>query len=261
MPRINIKPLIKLNREQLRSLVIRTMEKEGKFTTKVADEILKHEPPVTKSMGILRRDFTDQLGNQRMAQDVLPIGEARAKYFSNPAEFSMPKVGAPSTLNLRKVPEGSPDELASGLAYERLNFQPVVPSSVKRSLKTTEIANKEVMAEQTGASAKQQALPEAKQMLQDSVVADNLWRLMTGRSGSRSMAAKIWEGFRMSTPQHAHPSMSNTRDYFISCFTRFKKQPEKFVKKHPREARLLKEMEAQLQENPEAWAPPQGGGM
>lgn len=243
MPRVNIKPVLKLTKEQGKALIERLMAKEGKLTPKVANELLKYEPPVERSMGILHKDLPIGVGESTRKSEILPLGEARAKYFADPEAYSNPSMGAPSAKVLRKVEPGSPEELASGLAYERNKFSPIVPYTVKQASKVSKQTIKDMVIENPKMT-KDVALPPAQEMLSHAVIADNMWKLMTGRAGSRSMAAKVWENLNQASRLKSQGW--STRDYFINSYTRFKRDPKKFVKTFPREARILDQMEREF---------------
>jgi len=279
MPRFPVKPLIKLSKEQYKVLLERIF-KEGKLTVKGAGAVMGRpfEPPVTKEVGELIKRRAIGGGEFEEAVERLPIEEARAKYFASPEEYR-PGLPAPSAKVMRTVEPGSPEELAAGLAYERVKQVPVIPpvsrtaGVMRRELEEQEteaalrrvgvrpedirpgVKPKTVLEEVTGKSQRELVtVPPAAELASDAMVADELWRNLTGRAGERSLGAKLWEMYRASSRQSSH--IRTARDYFISSFVRFKQDPVKFTKAYPREAKVLRqlwdEFEASLQPPPVA---------
>lgn len=268
MPRITLAPLIKLSKEQWKVLFERMLAKEGKLTTKGAGAIMHRpfEPPVEQEVGALFRDMPMGAGEVTRQVERLPIGEARAKYMANPEQYVTPSMGAPDVNVMRTVPSGSPEELAGGLAYERIKQVPILPpasgrtshvireelkdQSLRRKLKDIGINPDEdirpgvkletVLAEHGIKPSQIEGPPPAAILASFGDTADNAWKSM---GGGRSSGAKVWEMFRTSSRQKSH--IQNARDYFISSFVRWKDDPNKFTKAYPREARVLNEMDKQ----------------
>lgn len=264
MPRIDIKPLIKLSKEQWKVLMERMMSKEGKLTTKGAGAIMGRpfEPPVEREVGALYQRMGEGEG---LSAERLPIAEARAKYAANPEEYVMPSMGAPSVKEMRTVPSGSPEELASGLAYEHIKQSPILPPAsgrtskvIRDELKDQALIQKlksigidpedirpgvklETVLEEHGIKPGQiETLPPAAMLASYGHMADQAWKDM---GGGRSMGARVWEMYRSSSRQSSH--IKDARDYFVSSVVRWKQDPVKFAKSYPREAKVLQQLEQQ----------------
>jgi hypothetical protein len=195
----------------------------------------------------------------------LPIAEARAKYAANPEEYVTPSMSAPSVKELRTVPSGSPEELAGGLAYERIKQSPILPPAsgrtskvIRDELKDQALIQKlksigidpedirpgvklETVLEEHGIKPGQvETVPPAAVLANYGKMADQAWREM---GGARSGGARVWEMYRASSRQSSH--IHDARDYFISSVVRWKQDPAKFSKAYPREARVLQQLEEQ----------------
>ena len=243
MPRLNIKPVVKLSKAQWKALIERTVQKEGRLTRGAADEILKYEPPVQKEMGILHQDVPLGAGESRRVSEMLPLREAREKYFSMPDMYTNPSQGAPATKSLRTVPPGNPDELAGGLAYEKLNINPIVPYTNSPS----ERAIRKVLTPQqeAGGAGEVMEATATQELVSHALNGDEMWKMMVGRAGNRSLAAKTWEALREGSRQKSQ--YDSGRDYFMATYVRWKKDPTRVLKNNPREANLLQQMEQILE--------------
>jgi len=248
MSRISLKPLVKLTKEQWEALIKRTMEKQtGKGIEKQAAENIMgfFEPPVERRIGALHRNIPIEAepgvpsGETIPSIVRLPIEEARAKYFANP-ELYTPGTGAPEVRRLRMVPPGSPEELARGVAYERIKQEPIVPSRIAQTRSTI---SKTLESEAVTPEAVKLA-ESVNLQLQAALVADQLWRDM---GGGRSMGAKVWEMYRKSSRQAPH--IHSARDYFVSSFVRWRNDPAKFERAYPREAKVLKQLWSEFEQS------------
>jgi hypothetical protein len=277
MPRYPIKPLIQLSKEQWKVLLERVMQKEGKFTTRAAGAVMSRpfEPPVEREVGALFRDVPMGAGEVTRQAERLPIAEARAKYLANPEQYVTPSISAPEMKVMSQVPPGSSEELAAGLAYERVKQVPIVPQASRTArVMSKEIESQELegavrrlgvnpedirpgvkpqtIIEEMGRKPSEMVtVPPAAELASDAMVADQLWKSM---GGGRSLGSKVWEMFRSSSRQKSH--INTSRDYFISSFVRWKQAPKHFTKAYPREAKVLnqlwKEFEVSLQPPPVA---------
>jgi len=277
MPRLDIKPLIKLSKEQWKVLLERVMAKEGKLTTRAAGAVMGRpfEPPVEKEVGALFRDVPMGGGEATRQVERLPIGEARAKYMANPEQYVTPSMGAPSIKEMRTVPSGSPEELAGGLAYEKIKQTPILPPAsgrtsrvIRDEIRSQDLEQKvrslginpedirpgvkmETVLEEQGIKSSQVGIvPPAAELAANAVLADELWKNM---GGGRSMGARVWEMYRSSSRQKSH--IHEARDYFISSFVRWKQDPSKFNKAYPREGKVLNQLWSEFESSL-----PAGGG-
>lgn len=209
MPKFNVRPLIKLSKQQYKVLAERVIQKEGEISRGAVDEIMQYAPPAEKTMGNLTTKSTER-GMETFER--LPIAEARAKYYSNPDLFTPGRAGPPARVVRPSVP-GEPAEIGRGVSYELEKTATVdTPKARIDHLMTTPIA----------------------EITSDSAHADRLWAML---GGGRSVGGKLWERYRASSRQKA--SIDTAKDYFNSCFVRWKAQPKDFAKKHPREAKIL----------------------
>ena len=78
---------------------------------------------------------------------------------------------------------------------------------------------------------------EVGERIQRALIADQIWK---DGGGNNSVGAKIWEQYKKES-KTAH--LDTPRDYFVSSYIKWKDDPEKFKKKHPREADLLKRLD------------------
>lgn len=277
MPRIPIKPLIKLSKEQWKVLLERIMQKEGRLTKRAAGAVMSRpfEPPVEQEVGALFRDVPMGAGETTRQVERLPIAEARAKYLQTPEQYVAPSMSAPEAKVMSRVPSGSPEELAAGIAYERVKQVPVVPQvsgtarTMQREIESQELegavrrlgvdpedirpgVKPQTIIEEMGRKPSEMiTVPPAAELASDAMVADQLWKSM---GGGRSLGSKVWEMFRSSSRQKSH--INTSRDYFISSFVRWKQAPKHFTRSYPREAKVLnqlwKEFETSLQPPPVA---------
>jgi len=233
MPKISIKPLFKLSKAQWQHVMSRVLEKEGgKLTPRGGEFIMdKFAPPVEKEIGTLRSKVPMFEGatedEMKTITERLPIGEARAKYLSSPGQYMSPGPVGPSAKVLRQVQPGSSEELASGLAYEKLRESPLIPRELSRGMSVIkrdipELAGREATSERAQLAA----------------VAEQLWKDAVG--GGRSMGGKMFENLRNSSRQRSH--IKNAKDYFISSFVRWKQDATGFKRAYPREAKILEQV-------------------
>jgi hypothetical protein len=250
----------KLTKGQWRVLLRRILKQEGgQLTPKAAEEIMKYEPPVEKTLGTLFPKGQEESMFRTPLR--LPIEEAREKYFQNPEAFTPGRHSGMGPVNeLKTVPMGSPEDLAAGISYERQKFAPIVPSSVQqiagkmqgqekqglieralteRGVKQGDLAiPAEKFLQQEGASLE---LPEntVRQVLQKALMADNIWKEM---GGGRSTAGQLWNRMLSLQTGGVKQHFKTGRDWFISSFNNYEKNPQNFSQKHPREAELIKKI-------------------
>jgi len=211
MPKINLEPLIKLSKEQMKVMFERLITKEGTPSRSAVEEIMKYAPPEEKTVGTL---FSPGVKKGMGVTEKLPIDQARQKYFANPEQFT-PGQGAPSAKVLRQAVPGEPAEIGGGMSYERVKQMPVnTPKAQAEHLMTTPVA--EIMGNEAHAS--------------------RIWAI-TG--GGRSVSGHMWEQLRKSSRQSAH--IDDAKDYFKSSFIRWRENPAHFKKNYPREDKLLNE--------------------
>lgn len=264
VPKIVVEPLVKLSKEQWKAYVARMLaeggRKEWKITPEVASRMFKRfEPPVEKEVGTL---FTKGPEGLPKSAERLPIEQARAKYFENPEEYLTPTTYAPPMKEVAKVPVGSPEELAAGVAYNRVKSVPIIPPSIGKAQRTIQgelqdqamvqqlrnvgvsledirpgVTPRQALAEK-GIRPTEAAMPPIVEQIQVALIADRIWKDM---GGARSMGGKLWEMYRESSRQAPH--IKTGRDYFISCLIRWQQDPVKFAKAHPREANLIKNIQ------------------
>lgn len=77
-------------------------------------------------------------------------------------------------------------------------------------------------------------LSDVDQQTQFALIADQLWK---DSGGDESLGGKIWADLKKQSPSSRH--LDSARDYFISSFVKYKMDPPKYSKAHPREARLI----------------------
>jgi len=240
MPRFPIKPIIKLTKEQWREVLRRVFEKEVKLTPKAAGELMKYEPPVTREMGTLARDIPIGVGEVVKGFERLPIEEARAKYFASPESYVTPSAVEPSVKEMAALPPpGSPlgaSEMAKRIAYERLNFEPIIPPRTRQAAG--------VIRKEAGASAAE--VPPVAQVVQTALIGDSLWKEI---GGTKSIAGKRWRELLDSSRGAVKSHFKTGRDYFISSYYRWKQDPLKFRKNYPREAKLLEQAQKIFEES------------
>lgn len=80
-------------------------------------------------------------------------------------------------------------------------------------------------------------LTDVQELAQFALIADQLWK---DGGGNHSIGAKVWEDL-LDEAQIEH--LESPRDYFISSYVSWKDDPEKFRKKHPKETRLLRQLD------------------
>jgi len=267
MPKIPIRPLVKLSKEQWKELIKRVFSKEAKLTEKAAGEIMGTEPLVTREMGTLTKEIPMGVGESRTVSERLPIEEARAKYFASPSQYSMPRGYEPEAREIASLPPPSTqlggDEMAKRIAYERLKFKPIIPPSTQSAMRVIgeDIAGPEketlmrragltmedirpgvkpetVLAEK-GFQARVEK-PPIEVVARAAQAADQLWK---GIGGARSAEGKRWndflEGARGSVKRH----FDSGRDYFISSFYRWYQDPKSFSKSFPRESKIFNDIQ------------------
>lgn len=260
MPKINLKVATNLTKEQWKELLARVVGRSRagapQLTPQTAGQILGHEPPSEKVMGRLVTkgvDTAEQFVPPKA--QMLPLEDAQAAYLENPSAFKSPFESPPPANWLRQVEPGSPEELAQGLAYDRLKVAPLFDSSIQR---TTQVMGKQGMMEAEGQALggmgveamdvrpgvpinkflQQKGVkldkPPIEDIIREAVFADVLWKDM---GGGRSVAGKTWTKLLEQSRQKTHHDSG--RDYFIVSFRNWRKDPERFAQKHPREANLL----------------------
>lgn len=265
-----IAPTVKLSQAQWRALLTRSMEREGRTTFNVTEKsaermFSRFEPPVTKEVGTLFKDMPMGGGEVSRTSERLPIAEARAKYFSSPEEYVTPKTWAPPLKQVERVAPGAPEELAGSMAYSRVKNVPIVPPGVASAQRTIQAGAKqeEVQAALKRAGIAEEDLrpgvrpeqvlaekgvqlgveqPPIAQQVQTALIADQLWK---ESGGGRSWVAKVWEQYRASSRQAPH--IKTGRDYFISSFVKWREDPSKFARAHPREGKLLNKLWAEFE--------------
>lgn len=293
MPRISIKPLIKLSKEQYKVLYERLLSKTGgKFTSKMAGAVMGRpfEPPEgIRTVGELTPRARILGGEAKGLPIRLPIEEARARYFAAPEEY-VPGMVAPRA-KVMSIPPGieeagvSSEELASKIAYEHIKQAPIIPPhTVSR---TQKFVGKELRQQELESAIKRrlglspeydirpgvklETVLEERGIKPSDVInvtpafelavyaekADELWKFI---GGTRSLGAKVFENLRQASRQRTH--IQTARDYFISSYVRWKQAPKDFARKYPREAKILEQLVKEYEAPPAVSIPgtiPPGG--
>lgn len=259
-----ITPKVKLTKIQWANLLARVLGKEPEAALGAArGTVMGQEPPLTQTYGRLSR-FNPMTDEQ--SQEILPIAEARAKYIANPEEYTMPGTG-PEVKHAYVHPEQnpalrrrSPDYLAAGIGYERMKLEPVLDSSLRRSLSASrkgweELAN-ERRLQQLGmspedirpeadmktflASREAPEVPEqpVKETLTSAMLGDVMWKDM---GGAKSEEGRKWKIFvtQRAGRYRSKGTAADAKDYFVSSFNKWRVDPKGFAAKHPREAKSL----------------------
>jgi len=258
MPKFPVKPAIRLTKKQWKAFLARIFEKEGKMPAKYARGIMgRYEPPVEREMGTLFRDIPTGVGESRRIAERLPIGEARARYFSSPEQYVTPSMTEPTAKQMTISKPG----MAGDVAYERLRFRPVIPPSIQRAAGTL---RREAQAGETterlrgigvrpeelrpgmepGAALTERGLaptkgPPVSAVVQDAARAAILWKEL---GGPRSSAGKYWQTLADAQPGAVRKILPTGQDWFTSCYTKWRREPIGFKRKHPREAGLFEGM-------------------
>jgi hypothetical protein len=251
MPRFPIKPLITLTKEQWRELLKRVFEKEAKLTPRAAREIMStFEPQAEREMGSLIKRRALGGGEFEEAIERLPIGEARAKYFADPGEY-IPGRAEPSAKVLTQ-PKGTgemdlpPEDLAQRIGYERLKFKPIIPSGTQQA---AGVIRGEASAAEPGRGIQAGGeVPPVSEIVQTALIADTLWKDI---GGLRSVDGKWWQQLLESSRGAIKKHYTTGRDYFISSYYNWKKDPNKFRQNFPRETKLLEKAEKKFNESTE----------
>lgn len=261
------KPRIKLTEPQFKELMRRALNREGgKLTEPTAAEMMKFEPPMEEKMGTLYKHTMTPAGMPSMKMERYPIEQAREMYAKNPETYVASRFGAPATNEL-SVAAGEGD-LAERIAYKRVKDLPVVQSkpyesrfagkeleqeSYAQQLQQVGVSPEglmpdaklaQVYASKTGEAPYVPQTPatitRAQQLAGIAAEASELWKFV---GGGRGMTAKAFELYRKSSRQAPH--IKDSRDYFTSCFIKFKEAPDKFAKAHPREAKIFNQIVAE----------------
>lgn len=182
----------------------------------------------------------------------MPIQQAREMFFGNPERYKE-VTGTPSAKWMRPaVPNSAEDvtaPMAGGIAFERMKFPPIVPSSVRSTARSmgnapdmmAEAAMPEGAQGMAGAMEalmRPKAMPKEAQSLSEhmstALMMDDLWKSTGGLRSSVGMRWKdLWQASRLKG------KVSSAKDYFLSSAIRFKEDPARFAKSFPREAKLL----------------------
>jgi len=213
MPRVPVKPLIKLSKKQLAAVFERELDRSGgKLTQEGISNIRKFEPLVTRETGAL----TTKSAEKGMSTvERLPIEDARKKFYKNP-EMYTPHKGGPPALEIRPSVPGEEAEVGRHLSYERVRNLPVDTAKARREhLMSTPVS----------------------EIVSNDAHAERIWGMI---GGGRSVGGKLWERFRQSS--RLSSKINNSKDYFKSSFIRWKEQPKSFRKNFPREAAILDEV-------------------
>jgi len=240
MPKFFTKPLVTWTKAQWREVLKRAFEKKGILTPKTAEALMKYEPPVSREMGTLYKNIPVGGGEAIRRPERLPIAEARAKYFANPEEYITPGVAEPSAKEMAMLPPPSSplgaSEMAKRVAYERLDFKPIIPAGTQQAAG--------VIRKEVGTAAAE--VPPVAEVVQTALIGDSLWK---GIGGTRSVAGKRWQELLDSSRGAVKSHFTTGRDYFISSYYRWKQDPSKFRKNYPRESKLLEEAQKAFEES------------
>lgn len=256
MPLPVIKAVTKLTEDQWRVLLRRLLKQEGgKLTPKAAEQIMAHEPPMTKRLGTLypTEGAEDQMFHRPLR---MPIEEARAKYFENPEAYD-PGGWAPPAKHLSQVPMGSPEDLAAGISYSRNQFEPIISSSLAKTRaimgKEEAMAGAENTLGQMGMTPGDISIPpkqflaqegvelskkegDIKKALEAAIQAEQIWKEM---GGARTTAGQLWQRMRDQQSGGVKKAFDNGREWFVASYNKFVRNPQEFTSKHPKEASLM----------------------
>lgn len=85
------------------------------------------------------------------------------------------------------------------------------------------------------------SVPPASELAAYAMLADQLWKDM---GGTKSMGGKLWDMYAEDAGYSG-----TAKDYFVSSFLKWKRDPQGFSKKSPREANLWQALSAELDTN------------
>lgn len=155
------------------------------------------------------------------------------------------------------IPSGMPgaESMASGIAGDRMPMptgMPVSDSGLNAMAMPTSMNPQDVVGDPASALMgrgtpwqdpgtqpplpNQNVLSPAEEHIQSALIADQLWR---DGGGAGSIGGQIWKKLKQDSKGN---HLDSARDYFISSFVKWKRDPEKFEKNHPREANLIRQL-------------------
>jgi len=235
----SVKPLIRLSKAQMRRVIQRIMEKEGRLTPKAVSKIMRYEPPVEREVSTLRRIIPETPMPGAAPEEVMPMSrvetmrlpteEARQMYMEAPEQFLKPTGAGPPMVRLRQVPPGSPEEFAAGIAYERIKEVPVLERPLP-AIKS---------APQTIAPAAQPVTPPAAPLAAEEALKARATELWQQIGGGRSAVGKLFKHYLNAQRAAIKKTFPTASDYFTHCYMRFKIDPKQFKRAYPREAKVL----------------------
>jgi hypothetical protein len=255
----------KLTQGQWRVLLRRILKEEGgQLTPRAAEQILQREPPVERSLGTLfnKAQLEEGLAKRPMH---MPIEQAREMYSAAPEKYSLGRYSGFSPVDeLKAVPPGSPEDLALGISYVRNKFEPVVPSGLQGGISAINRGERESLIDQAlaGRGLSREDLrgtpqkflqsegvtlpePSIKDVLHRAEIADQLWRDM---GGGNSLGGREWGKLLSLQSTGVKNTFHSAKDWFMSCFNQYEKNPINFAKKHPREAGIIKRIKDEVGE-------------
>ncbi|MCL6441684.1 MAG: hypothetical protein K6T27_09365 [Thermoleophilum sp.] len=269
MPRVPVR--IKLTKTQQKELLRRLLEREGKPTYRTLAKLTHVTEPATEvEVGRLWQRMPG--APEVLTPITLPIEEARALYAAHPEEYILRPPG-PTAREVAVLPAQypeavAPSEWAKRVAYERVKEVPIKPSAHAESVVRRTLVGESREAEAMGLGIRledirpgvkietvisekkgylaEPELPPAQVLSAIAEKAAALWKFI---GGGRSLAGKMFDEYRKASSwAKSNPYIKDARDYFTSCYTRYVKDPVKFERSWPREAKLIKEYERQYEE-------------
>lgn len=239
MPKLPIKPIIKLTKQQWKGLMERVLERPGaiektpfnQMTKTQQSLVFRREPPAEAMYGRLRDAESKRAAEEavrvgaptvKLRGKTLPLEEARAAYLAEPEKYIPMKAGPPAKrLKISGVEPGAPEEIYPGLGFETMKFGSVVAPPVEKAIK-----------EEAGA-----ALGPAAAQAKAAYEGDVIWKTVVRGPGPRSMASDVWK--RLFEGSRYKRKYSNPREYFIAQYMRWKEAPNTFKKNYPRENNFI----------------------
>lgn len=262
-----LKPLTKLTKEQMRSVLERIVAnrntpklapKTGGMDPEMARKMLDY--PVSKEN--VYGQLLDRANPDRPITKTMPINDAMQAYMGDPGRYGQLPVGPPAK-HVYAEPQmpgmefGNLGDLGRGIAVERMKFANPVPASVRsnKASITRELTGandprvdtERLMTPNTqrAAAPKHVKIPEQQMgdVLGLAVRLEDLWSAM---GGGKSASANMWKMYLSGSNQKG--KVKTAKDYFIASAVRNHNDPEMMAKYYPREKRLLDNMKAVYKE-------------
>jgi hypothetical protein len=153
-----------------------------------------------------------------------------------------------------------PEDILNSISYKGINFNPALSSQETGSISKVLGGEKQEAAEgllrgrgltpeDIRVSPEEflkgeglQVKPEKtiSDIMTSVVEAEQIWKEM---GGARSVAGRIWK-IRLEEAKGVQKVNKTPKDWFVTCYTKYKANPYNFSKSYPREANLLKQIES-----------------